>query len=822
MKISERQSSFLYGSFLTIVLVVGGFFLSKSSTLERLDLVLYDVFLPLQNNHMSQQVAVVAVDDVSIQALGRWPWPRRYHAQLLDRLTAMGARSVGIDMIFSEAQKDDPDADLLFTQALTRNGKTVLPVAPMQLTPLDPITEILPIVEFASAASAIGHVDVELDIDGLCRRFFLYAGLGDAHWPAFSLAMIQAGGDKIEIEANKIVLKNTSTSWLRQNAMMIPYAQRGEHPKIISYVDVLQDRVSKSDINNKYILVGATATGLGDVISTPASRSHERMPGVELNAHILNGLIQNINIYELSEQYQVALTTALIVLTCLFVLMLPLRSGLLTMIMALLIILAVSITFMVIWQLWFPPAVALLMSVLVWPLWSGWQLGVESRLRQKLLLRLENQALHHMATGLPNHYMLEDKLRLLNTDESLSSNMAALIVLHINWPGSASVVLGRPMADTTLKIISERLHAVVEGDNFIAHLNGDDFAILLTNLKDSITVKEAAINLLDKLQLPLVDGNQQFLLAPQIGVSTLTSGGDAGTLLRNAYAAMFKSRIDNAEHLCIYSADIGQQLEVRSQLEQALIYALERNEFEVYYQPQINAITGQIVGVEALLRWNNPILGWIGPDSFIPIAEHVGLIKNIGHWVLETACHQLNEWNVMGLGALRLAVNVSPLQFVDPTLHTKVRAIIGKTDIVANKLELEITESSLMFDLDNAVNIMSRIKQEGIELAIDDFGTGYSSLSNLRHFPLDRLKIDQAFTREIGKNSDATEITLTILAMAKHLNLDVIAEGIETNEQAEFLRKHGCDEFQGFLFSKAISAKDLTTLLKTGIDMSLF
>ena len=822
MRLSDRQSSVLFASLLTVILAAGGLFLSDSNSLERLDLVLYDALLPLQNNSMSEQVVVVAIDDASIQALGRWPWSRRQHALLLDRLTSMGARAVGIDILFSEQQNDDPWADLLFAQALKRNGKTVLPVAPIQLTPLDPISEILPIPELAAAAKTLGHVDMELDIDGLCRRFFLYGGLGDAHWPAFSLAVVQAGGELRELEVNSSLLTNNRAGWLRQQRMMIPYAKLSERPKLLSYADVLAGRVPQSDVYDKYVLVGATAAGLGDVISTPGSRSHERMPGVELNAHIISGLLQGIGLHELAENYRIALTIMLIILSSVVVLILPLRLGFMAMLIAVFAILAVSITLLVGWRLWFSPVAALLMTTLSWPLWNIWQLGVESRLRQHLLLRLENQALHHMATGLPNHYMLEDKLRLLNDMNPSSSRVAALMVLHINWPGSASIVMGRPIADKTLKAIGERLRRAVEGESFIAHLNGDDFAVLLTELEDTNAVKEAAVNLLEKLQQPLKEGHQHFLLVPQIGVSIWPSDGDAVSLLRNAYAAMFKSRIDDAEHLCIYSADIGQQLRMRSQLEQALIGALEHEEFEVHYQPQINAISGHIVGVEALLRWQNPILGWIGPDAFIPIAEHVGLIKNIGDWVLKTACRQLQEWHESGLGPLRLAVNVSPLQFIDPGLHGNIRSIIEQAGIAPDDLELEITESSLMQDLEQAVKVMREIKQEGMDLAIDDFGTGYSSLSSLRHFPLDRLKIDQSFTCEIGENKDATEITLTILALAKRLGLDVIAEGVETVAQAEFLRMHGCNEFQGFLFSKPVPGKKLTVLLKQGIDVDIF
>lgn len=807
------------------MLVASGLLLSYYNGLERLDLVVYDALLPLQAKPLSPQVVVVAIDDASLQTLGRWPWSRKRHAQLLDRLTAMEARAVGLDLLFPEQQTDDPQADVLLAQALARNDRTVLVVAPVQLTPSDPISEMLPIPELAAAAKAMGHVDVELDRDGLCRRFFLFGGIDDARWPAFALAMLMVAGDKPPITRFQDPVKasnNATGGWLRQHRMLIPYGHRGEHPSVLSYADVLAGRVPDSAVRGKYVLVGTTATGLGDVISTPAARAHERMPGVELNAHILSGLLQGNGIYELPRLYQILLTMTLILVVAITVMMVPLRTGVTVMLAGIALTVAISALLLVSWRLWFPPFVALLLVTISWPLWSLWQLGVENRLRQRLLQQLEHQAQHNIATGLPNHGMLEDRLRLFNETHQSLSGVAALMVLHINWPGSASIILDRPIGDMLLKAISERLRSVVTGEHFIAHLNGDDFAILITGLEDIAAVQYAASDLLAQLQKPLEQGDHRLLLAPQIGVSIWPEDGRDGiTLLRNAYTAMFKSRIDDTEHLCIYSADIGQQLLVRSELEQALIFALERGEFEIHYQPQINAKSGRIVGVEALLRWQSHMLGWVGPDAFIPVAEHVGLINTIGEWVLDTACRQLKAWQQEGLGPLRLAVNVSPLQFIIPGLPGNLRSIVEQTGIAPSELELEITESSLMHDIDSAVKVMKQIKQQGMELAIDDFGTGYSSLSSLRHFPLDRLKIDQSFTREIGKDDDATEITLTILAMGKQLGLNVIAEGIETTEQAEFLRQHGCDEFQGFLFGKALPANDLAALLRSRIDTNL-
>ena len=819
MRLSEQQKSWLFRALLILLLVLAGVLLSKTRYLERLDLVSYDSLLPLQGGQFDPRIVVIAIDDASLSRLGRWPWSRRRHAELIDRLSTMGARVIGIDIIFSEYQQDDPQADPELARALRENGRSVLVVAPTQQTPDSPISELLPIPELADAVRALGHVDVELDSDGLCRRYFLYAGMNAPHWPALAQAMLMVSSD-LNPEPPPYSPAVTGSGWIRQHMILIPYAKKGLHPAVFSYIDLLSGQVPDSAIRGKYVLVGATATGLGDAISTPASPFHERMSGIELNAHILNGLLKGNNIQPLAEPQRLLLSVFLIMAGSFLVLLLQIRTGFIAMLAGVFMTLAVSALLLAGKQLWFSPVAAMLMIALSWALWSLWQMGVEKRIRQNLIRRLEHQTLHHSITGLPNMGMLEKRLYRLNDNESHPSGLVSLLVLHINWSGSASMILGRPFGDRLLKAIASRLQELLQDNSFVAHLNGDDFAILLNDMADMRAVEQAAKRLLTQLQQPLMQNGQEILLNPQIGVSVWPMDGyDGMTLLRNAYTAMFRSRIDDTESLCIYSSDIGQKMQVRSRLEQALVHALERGEFKVFYQPQVNARDGHIVGVEALLRWDSPQLGWVGPDTFIPVAEHVGLINIIDLWVLETACQQLKNWTDKGFGPLRLAVNVSPLQFIEPGLADSIRRIVTQTGISPSQLELEITESSLMHDMDNAIKVMQEIKEQGMELAIDDFGTGYSSLSSLRNFPLNRLKIDQSFTREIGRNEDATEITLAILAMGKQLGLSVIAEGIETVEQARFLRQQGCDEFQGYLYSRALSAENLLLLFRDGITV---
>jgi EAL domain-containing protein (putative c-di-GMP-specific phosphodiesterase class I) len=320
------------------------------------------------------------------------------------------------------------------------------------------------------------------------------------------------------------------------------------------------------------------------------------------------------------------------------------------------------------------------------------------------------------------------------------------------------------------------------------------------------------------LREPLYQDHRELRLAPRLGISVYPDDArEPDALLRSAYTAVFKSRIDGTEPLCLYSAELGQAVAVRSELEQALAQALDRDEFIIHYQPQVSASTGAVVGLEALLRWRNPRLGWVEPEAFIPVAEHMGLIQALGAWTLEAACRQLHAWELVGFGPLRLSVNLSPLQFGAVDLVTEISAAVERSGIAPSSLELEITESTLMRDIAAAARAMNSLRSRGVAVAIDDFGTGYSSLASLRDFPLDRLKIDRAFVREIGSNRDATEIALAVIAMGKRLGLQVVAEGVERAAQARFLELNGCDELQGYYFSRPLPPEDFEALLRVGV-----
>ncbi|MEM9759464.1 MAG: EAL domain-containing protein [Pseudomonadota bacterium] len=780
--------------------------------LERVDLMIYDLFLPLQAPLMSPQITVVAIDDRSINTLGRWPWSRRYQAQLLDRLTGLGARVIGLDVLFSEWDSRENGADRALIETIAEST-VVLPVAPVRLRDSAFIEELMPLPDLALAASGLGHVDVELDRDGLSRSTFLFGGVGGARWPSMALAMLAAAGEG-SAQAPAAEELADPGSWIRAERRLIPFAASGDGPAVVSYSDVLENRVAPELIRDRFVLVGATASGLGDALSTPGAPAHERMPGVVLNAHILNGLLQGRMIHTIALRDTMALKLGLVVAVVLAILVLPQRADSWVAIIGITVTLALAAAMLGKLRVWFPPATCVLAIALAWLASLGWNAHRTRQLNSRLLGELEHQSNYQRATGLPNQGMLVDQLRQL-PDSASATRISSLMLVHINWQGSASILLDRLLPEPMLKSISDRIRAVAPDGAYVAHLSSDDFAVLTHDFPDVNAANQAAGEFLKSMQVPLAHKDDHLLLGPEIGVSLWPDAESKPEhLLRNAYTAMFKSRVDDAEQLFVYTGSASEKLQTRSMLEQALVFALERREFTIYYQPQVAANDGRILGAEVLLRWNNPELGWVSPGSFVPVAEHVGLIRSIGTWVMENACYQLADWDALGFQQLRLAINVSPLQFLSPGLEDDVADIVARTGIAPKRIELEITESSLMHDIGSAVRVMERIRKLGIEIAIDDFGTGYSSLSNLSRFPLDRLKVDQAFTSEIGTSGYADQIAQTIVAMGQHLGLEVIAEGVETEAQAQFLRDRGCDCLQGYLFGKPMSAEDFTALLE--------
>jgi diguanylate cyclase (GGDEF)-like protein len=389
--------------------------------------------------------------------------------------------------------------------------------------------------------------------------------------------------------------------------------------------------------------------------------------------------------------------------------------------------------------------------------------------------------------------------------------------------------LGHTVGDQLLVAIAQRLRAHLRVQDVVARLGGDEFAILLNGLRGA----DEAADIADRIQVEL---SKPFTLAEQHLVTTTSIGIALGSinyewpedLLRDADMAMYQAKAKGRARHEIFKLDLRTELEERWQLESDLRHAIERAQFQLYFQPILSVAEGHIVAVEALLRWEHPQQGLIDPETFISLAEEIGMISSIGGWVLRTACTQMVEWHASGYESLRLSVNVSPFQLQQPPgaglsstmpitglLPELVRAVLAETGLPPHTLELEITESMAMLNQEFSLAILQALSEMGVQIAVDDFGLG-SALDFLRYFPIDTLKIDQSFVREMTGNSDDQAFITAIIAMAHSLGLKVVAEGVETEKQLELLQNQNCDEWQGYLFSPPLSAGELAKLLKTG------
>jgi diguanylate cyclase (GGDEF)-like protein/PAS domain S-box-containing protein len=428
--------------------------------------------------------------------------------------------------------------------------------------------------------------------------------------------------------------------------------------------------------------------------------------------------------------------------------------------------------------------------------------------------RIHYLAGHDGLTDLPNRSLFSDTLNHTIRSAARYSHPFALLFIDLDRFKNINDTLGHDAGDQLLKEMSRRLTETLRDTDVVARLGGDEFVVLLPEVDNANDIATIARKLLTSITRPLVLQGQECRVTASIGISQYPAdGGDEHTLMKNADIAMYRAKEEGKNNFQFYSENIKTQSLERLALETSLRRALERNEFLLHYQAKLDLKTGTITGVEALLRWQHPELGMVSPAQFIPLAEETGLIVPIGRWVLQTACAQNQAWQKAGRPPLCMAVNLSARQFSDENLLNDIAAALRDSGLPPHLLELELTESMVMQNHGRAVSVLKAIKQMGVRLALDDFGVGYSSLAQIKNFPIDTLKVDRSFIRELPANSEDRAITQAIIAMGKTLSLTVVAEGVETEEQEAFLRENACDESQGFHFSRPISAEKFDELL---------
>jgi diguanylate cyclase (GGDEF)-like protein/PAS domain S-box-containing protein len=435
-----------------------------------------------------------------------------------------------------------------------------------------------------------------------------------------------------------------------------------------------------------------------------------------------------------------------------------------------------------------------------------------------MALQMTYSAQHDFLTGLPNRMLLNDRVNQAIALAPRHHKKVAVLFLDLDGFKHINDSLGHPTGDKLLQSIAKRLVECVRNSDTVSRQGGDEFVVLLSEMEHSENAAVTAGRMLQSVSEPHSIEQHDLHVTTSIGVSVYPDDGlDAETLIKNADTAMYQAKENGRQSYQFFKSAMNVRAVERQSIEEGLRRALEREELALHYQPKINLNTGRITGAEALLRWTHPTRGPVAPGQFIPVAEDCGVILSIGSWALREACQQAKDWADAGLPETTMAVNISAIQLRNESFLEGVFAALSDTRLDPKLLELELTESVLMKHAESAESILKTLRARGIQLAVDDFGTGYSSLSYLRKFPVDSIKIDQSFVRQITARPAETTIVTAIISMGRSLKLRVVAEGVETEAELVFLRAHQCDEAQGYYYSRPVLPEQFARLLKTGV-----
>jgi len=429
--------------------------------------------------------------------------------------------------------------------------------------------------------------------------------------------------------------------------------------------------------------------------------------------------------------------------------------------------------------------------------------------------RVNHIAFHDDLTALPNRLMFNQRLDQALSRHRRAGKQLAILFMDLDRFKVINDSLGHEVGDVLLRQVADRLRSQSREGDTVARMGGDEFVVLIENHENPMNISSRAQRLVDELSAPYMLGTKDCHVTVSIGISVFPAdGSDSQALLKAADVAMYRAKDTGRNNYLYYSPTMNVHTVERLELESDLRHALERGEFLLHYQPKVEVATGLITGIEALLRWKHPLRGLVSPMDFIPLAEETGLIVSIGEWVLATACARTKAWQDQGFPQLEVAVNLSARQFADPMLLPNLARIIRASGLDPSSLELEITESLVMSHGASAVAVLEKLKSSGVQIAIDDFGTGYSSLAYLKRFPIDTIKVDRSFIRDIPADSGDKKITRAIIAMAHSLRLKVVAEGVETADQLKFLQSQRCDAVQGYFLHRPLPEAEVAGVLE--------
>lgn len=789
------------------------------------------------DSHYFKDVMVIDIDDASLQELlpffGEWPYKRDTYAMLVDYLSEMGASAVAFDIVFS----DPREGDERFGEAIARAGNVVLAATALSEAGTNrqtgaALNELawqpppnlgaytwpgvqlpLPVItQTASARVHVGIISVLADSDGMFRRFPLFHRIDGQYLPSLPLAAYFSGESRPSIQIKEDGTTQVgSLAWStdKEGAAQLFFPRNKNSVLTIPFSRVAKamlglpgQELEPSLISGKTIFIGSTAS-YSDRVFTPVGE----MAGVHLLAIAHQSLANNLLIAPRDGRWTGALLLVAL-LPSLLLMWQPRRSALVGTKLSLA---AAGVIY--------GSHLALLYglkqeSPLLLPLMVVLTANILEAMRA-VRLRNEDQKteIHTLAnddllTHLPNRFSLQGQLVHAIEFAQTTHGYLAVLLIGFNDFRTINNALGHEIGDQLLSEAATRLRAAVQSADIVARLGGDEFVI--ATLSDEISAMKYANTILSALTQPYCLAKQELHVSANIGISLYPADGkDVATLLRQADTAMREAKAQGRNTSRLFTPDFSHMALERLLVENQLCHALARNEMVLFYQPQIDMRSGGMTGVEALIRWNHPAHGLLGPDHFIPIAENTEFILPLGEWVLRTACQQMRAWQLAGLTHIqRVAVNLSVRQFEQPGFPALVASVLKETQLDACHLELEITESVAMKDMGRSIEILNVLRGMGISLALDDFGTGYSSLTYFKLLPLTSLKIDKSFVRNVETDRYDAEICLATINMARKLGLKVIAEGIETSGQFRFLLDIECNEAQGYLISQPLSAED--------------
>jgi diguanylate cyclase (GGDEF)-like protein/PAS domain S-box-containing protein len=902
---------------------------------------LYDVGLTMFSRADNKDIVIISIDKYSLKKLGHWPWSRRKHAELIEQLTAAHVRAIGLDLAFDKPDLIDPAGDKKLIQAIRNNGRVILPVFPESPNPNQPLQALLPWPALVNAAAGLGHVDVDLDSDGVVRSTCLQAGIKGLYWPSFALALLS-----INEPNNQRFLKGERPSpaedcpcWQRDFRINLPFVSADHHFKQVSYADVLTNAKTRAGLRGKIVLVGTTSAGLAHLYKTPLHKQAKVISGTEINAYELDVLLNNLSIQILPKLWTILLTLVLVGVPVIsYTLLLPNRSLPIscTFCVLTLIVSALLLKMLHFWYGPIPTLVVLLVGHIIWswhrldfftrllfserkfakaalhsiadavittsckgfieymnpaaeqltgysikaalglhldtvltfsaqgnnatqeldsvtrnvenghefktimPRFLTNHLGEEYAIQVKgmpikddngqiagmvftlndltrtlqISSKIAHLATHDPLTGLPNRILLQENVANAILSANRNGNHFALLFIDLDGFKKINDGMGHTIGDLLLKEVATRLRTDMRQLDTAARWGGDEFVVLLNHLPTEETISPIATKILQRLAPPYYFAGQKLYVTPSIGISIYPKDGvTTETLLAHADAAMYRVKEDGRNNFSFYSNGLNESAKKRLIMEKEMYAAFEAGHFEVFYQPQINLSTNKIVGAEALLRWNHPQKGLIQPGTFIALAEEIGLINPISEWLLNTVCAQQHLWQQSELPFITVAINLSPRQFSQNDLCQRISQALLKHKIKSGSLKVEITENLMIKDVDRVIQTLLDIKALGVSIAIDDFGTGYSSLSTLQNFPIDQLKIDKSFIDQMVLGSNSSSIIQTIIMLGHNMQMDVVAEGVETLEQFNHLNDWQCDLIQGYYFSRPLKVGAMTALL---------